>query len=144
MWLRSCKAIWPALVSHWISLPLTAATHIAELQSTEKGLTDFRVGARPDVDPFLTQFFHSSALPPGFNWVMYDTIDELIEEGRFATSGAGRASAYVLVQQRFMEDLPVIPLYHPKVIDAIGPRVTNWARPVFADFPLHLADVAVD
>lgn len=78
----------------------------------EYELTSYSLGGRPaETAIFLRQVMHSSAFPPGLNYVWYDAVDELIEEAEITVEEDARLSIYRDIQQQISADLPVYPLY---------------------------------
>lgn len=67
-----------------------------------------------DADYTLYAFFHSSQVPTNDRSRWVDAgIDALLQTGRDEPDDATRAAAYLEVQQRVVEELPMVTLYYP-------------------------------
>jgi peptide/nickel transport system substrate-binding protein len=77
-----------------------------------------------DADYTLYAFFHSSEIPAN-NASRYadPEIDALLETGRNTPDDAVRADAYRQVQERVVEELPMVTLYYPLFTYAKRPEV---------------------
>lgn len=77
-----------------------------------------------DADYTLYAFFHSSEIPANnaSRWADPE-IDALLETGRNTPDDAVRADAYRQVQERVVEELPMVTLYYPLFTYAKRPAV---------------------
>ncbi len=77
------------------------------------------------VDPDLTRRFHSGSIRNGQNFLNYSnpTVDSLLEQALAATDQEKRRQAYFEAQRILAEELPQIPLFHPKTVYAFKPQL---------------------
>src|SRR5690625_533859 len=83
-------------------------SNAAELYATTWGTVTL------DADYTLFAFMHSSEIPQN-NMSRYSNpeVDALLEEGRNNPDDEARAAAYLEVQERALQDLPLVNLYYP-------------------------------
>lgn len=73
-------------------------------------------GMDPGYDPDPYPYWHSSQIvPEGLNVAGYSNpeVDKLLERARTTTSVEERKQLYAQFQERFVEDVPSVVLYHP-------------------------------
>lgn len=87
----------------------------------------------------LWKLYHSASFPPGLNTAHYRGVDALLEQARTTLDPAQRTALYADVQRTAMRDLPVIPLYTDRLIQASRIQVQNL--PQNALFTLSLTNV---
>ncbi len=110
---------------------------VAAMGSGKLLASDLGYGARPDPEVLLRQFYHSSAFPPGSNFMYYDGADALIDQGANEFDQSKRADIYKKVQQKVMEDLPVIPLYFAAETDAYRSDIQGFQAGIFFDYNFY-------
>lgn len=74
-------------------------------------LSLFQPSRIPDADGPLMHFFHSASFSPGTNLFRYNKLDKEIDEARKEVDSTKRIRAYLEIQKKLMEELPVIPLF---------------------------------
>ena len=75
------------------------------------------VAWRPDVDAYLSQFFHSDFIPSpgektGSNFSYYDKIDQLIEDARFEIDLEKQINLWSQAQIRILSDMVALPIMY--------------------------------
>ncbi len=91
-------------------------------------LVMFGVSLPPDPDFLLNSEFHSKNVPPGgLNLSRYSGVDELIEQGSREMDLAKRAQIYNRIQKKMAEDVPAVPLYHPKWTEVVNKNVKGYS-----------------
>ncbi len=76
----------------------------------------------PDPDAFLFPLFHADGQSNLFAYRCAAT-DSLLDRGRTLAPGPERNRVYALLQDRILEDAPMIPLYHSSLAYAWKPEV---------------------
>jgi len=110
---------------------------VAAMSSGNLAASDLGFGARPDPEILLRQFFHSSAFPPGSNFMYYSGADALIDQGAKEFDQAKRAAIYQQVQQKIMQDLPAIPLWFGVETDAYRKDIQGFQPGIFFDYNFY-------
>lgn len=96
----------------------------------------------PDPANVLWKLYHSASFPPGLNTARYRGVDGPLEQARAELDPARRAERYREAQRTAMADLPVIPLYTDRLVQAARPNVRNLTQNAL--FTLSLAPVSLD
>ena len=90
------------------------------------------------IDPDIYYYaFHAASLPPrGANRNRYRNpeVDRLLDLGRTTLDREARRAVYRRVQQIVAEDLPVIPLWHGRILAAHRPHVHGFRLSPAGDF----------
>lgn len=123
-----------------IDMQLNSVDGGAWIQAMTSGTcaaSDLGFGARPDPEILLRQFFHSSAVPPGSNFMYYSGADTLIDQGANEFDQTKRAAIYEQVQKKIMEDLPAIPLWFGIETDAYRNDITGFKAGIFFDYSFY-------
>lgn len=82
----------------------------------------------PDPEAALGPTFHSRNIPRQGNQAHFSDpeTDRLIEAAQAETDPGRRIAAWQAVEQRVMEQVPWIPLFHRKSYYAVQPNVVGW------------------
>ena len=96
----------------------TAARNAGDYDVTITGL------GRP-LEPLIVfqDAFHTSSFPPGANIGYYTEVDDLIAQARTTFDDDARRRIVYEIQERIMEDLPVLPLTYSQLVVA-------WRSPI--------------
>lgn len=140
--LRTASTRFVMTVAQALASMLEEAGLTVELRGSDLGvlLADLRAGRfdlallqLPDVsDPWaLEAFFHSASIPTAADpragnnrWRYRDAaLDAALVQGRLARTPQERRPHYAEAQRLLSRGLPVVPLWHPDVVFASGPRV---------------------
>ena len=98
----------------------------------------FGVSLPPDPDLLLKDVFHSKNNPPGgLNCSRYDGVDDLIEQGSREMDKTKRAQIYTQIQKKMAQDVPAVPLYHPKWTEIISRKVKGYSVERLGGFWLY-------
>jgi peptide/nickel transport system substrate-binding protein len=101
-------------------------------------LVMFGVSLPPDPDLLLKDVFHSKNNPPGgLNCSRYGGVDELIEQGAREMDNTKRAQIYVQIQKKMAQDVPAVPLYHPKWTEIVSKKVKGYSVERLGGFWLY-------
>ncbi|MEA2585107.1 MAG: peptide/nickel transport system substrate-binding protein [Thermomicrobiales bacterium] len=81
----------------------------------------------PDADGYLYNHYHSTA---SFNQVRYSNpaYDELVTNARQLVDHEERRQVYFQAQQMLLDEVPVIPLWNGKNIEALSPRLQGYRQ----------------
>ncbi|MDD2717983.1 MAG: peptide-binding protein [Candidatus Wallbacteria bacterium] len=86
------------------------------------------IALAPNPDPDdVAAAFYSASERGSFNFFGYSNpeMDKLLDQGRISLDKTERIRIYAQMQKILQEDLPVLFLYHPKVLYGINGRVRN-------------------
>jgi ABC-type transport system substrate-binding protein len=76
----------------------------------------------PDPDAFLFPLFHSKGESNLFGYRSSEA-DNLLDQARVLQPGPERSRTYLLLQERILQDVPLVPLYHSSIAYAWRPEV---------------------
>jgi peptide/nickel transport system substrate-binding protein len=115
-YLRSAQVVQEYLRAAGVDLRINVVGHSTYHEYTRQGTNTLIIYGPfqrlPDMDVILTQFFHSSALPPGTNLSQYTGSDEEIEEARTTTDQELREQLYARIQSDILSEVAVVPLIY--------------------------------
>ncbi len=91
-------------------------------------------------DQIFSILLHSASIPfPNAMQYANPEVDSLIDGARAELNDSKRAEMYRRIQEKVWEDIPVIPLYQPKLVLAMRPAVKGAVIPGLQAF--NLADI---
>jgi peptide/nickel transport system substrate-binding protein len=110
-------------------IPLDATRWVSETQPPASEY-DIRLNGNsfyPDADGYLYNHYHSTA---SFNQVRYNNpaYDELVTNARQLVDHEERRQVYFQAQQILLDEVPVIPLWNGKNIEALSSNLQNYRQ----------------
>ena len=82
----------------------------------------------PDPDSPLVTLFSTASFPPGLNTSRYDKVDDLLAAAAKELEMAKRKAIYEEIQQRTMEDVPVVPIFGERLFLAHNDNVEGLVQ----------------
>ena len=82
----------------------------------------------PDPDSPLVTLFSTASFPPGLNTSRYDKVDDLLTAAAKEFEMAKRKAIYEEIQQRTMEDVPVVPIFGERLFLAHNDNVEGLVQ----------------
>ncbi len=82
----------------------------------------------PDPDSPLVTLFSTASFPPGLNTSRYDKVDDLLAAAAKELDAAKRKAIYEEIQQRTMEDVPVVPIFGERLFLAHNDNVEGLVQ----------------
>lgn len=82
----------------------------------------------PDPDSPLVTLFSTASFPPGLNTSRYDKVDDLLAAAANELDPDKRRSIYEQIQQRTMEDVPVVPIFGERLFLAHNGNVEGLVQ----------------
>jgi len=140
-WQKTMELVKAQLAKVNIDLAIQMLERGAYVQARGQENTElvmFGISLPPDPDLLLKDVFHSKNMPPGgLNCARYAGVDDLIEQGSREMDKGKRSQIYGRIQKKMAEDVPAIPLYHPKWTEVINKNVKGYAVERLGGFWLY-------
>lgn len=130
---KAREQVMMAVQQYWADLGIEAKVGVQErnsfvMQKVLKGDFDaVLLQSSVQIDPDLSRRFHTNSIQNGQNFLNYSNreVDRLLERALLTTDTEERKQSYYEVQRIMAEDLPQIPLFHPKTTYAFKPSLTG-------------------
>jgi len=140
-WQKTMELVKAQLAKVNIDLAIQMLERGAYVQARGQENTElvmFGISLPPDPDLLLKDVFHSKNMPPGgLNCARYAGVDDLIEQGSREMDKGKRSQIYGRIQKKMAEDVPAVPLYHPKWTEVINKNVKGYAVERLGGFWLY-------
>ena len=89
------------------------------------------------IDPDIYRdAFHSGQFPPGKNRGYYQNpaLDKLLDEGAKIEDMGKRIAHYKQIQEKIMNDMPILPLWYRTQVSVVHKRIKNYQPTMNGDF----------
>ena len=130
---KAREQVMMAVQQYWADLGIEVNVGVQErnsfvMQRVLKGDFDaVLLQSSVQIDPDLSRRFHTNSIQNGQNFLNYSNreVDRLLERALLTSDTEERKQSYYEVQRTMAEDLPQIPLFHPKTTYAFKPSLTG-------------------
>ena len=80
----------------------------------------------PDAENYLSVFYSKNPAPPNYTRYSDPVFDRLYEQSLQETNDSLKIALYRQMDQRVMDDAPVVPLWYDEVVHLVDPRVRGF------------------
>lgn len=140
---KNCESMKKQLAQIGIDLKLHIVGHSTMHRLIRQDMSPIVIyeAWRPNVDVFLTRFFHSESIvvtgdKPDTNFSHYVEIDNLIEAARKETDPAKQVKLWKYAQIKLLEDMVVYPIHYKKKVYA-RKNYVDYGHPLVATVALY-------